>query len=728
MRFRITFNYLVPSKLAVFSSFLQSRHDTSSKDQLSTFENMYSDKNLQDSVSRNEIEQLRLELHHANDRIATLSEQLNLYRRKALHYFQAVENSPNPIFSIDTKGRIETWNPACSNIFLYNSSMIGNHFKTLIADRGQLQFIEDNLKRTTPGNPLSNIDLNYRCKDGSIRTMVSRIYAVHDEENLVFGYIFANTDITERNRVLQELESYRTRLEEIVQDRTTELSQEITDRRKIEEALKSSNEVLITILNTIELEISVTDVKSGEVVFVNKHLNPSVDTDSSSQLPPHLLPHHNSLLKGYRFQQKVKKTILDNTPTLLHDASHSRYHMVYHNLITWVDGRSVLLLVASDITERKRIDQEQERIAKLESIGMLAGGIAHDFNNLLTGIMGNTSLLKIQNTNPSIAGQLEKIEQAALRAKDLTTQLLTFSKGGAPIRELTSIALLLNNEIDFALGGSSIKCHKNISSDLWNAEVDKGQFTQVLHNIVLNSIQAAEYIGELHVIASNCKLGKHNSFSLAQGSYITIVIRDNGPGIVEENLTKIFDPYFTTKSSGNGLGLATAYNIIKKHGGHISASNDEGAVFTLLLPAVEEEPVTIELDHQTPNSLNAKILVMDDDPLVLDVLTEILTQLDCSAMTAENGEDAIAIFEQEQATDEPFDLVILDLTIPGGMGGEETLHHLKAIDSGVKAIVSSGYSINPVMAEYERYGFGGVVSKPYKIEEMYEVLAQLLQD
>jgi nitrogen-specific signal transduction histidine kinase/ActR/RegA family two-component response regulator len=382
-----------------------------------------------------------------------------------------------------------------------------------------------------------------------------------------------------------------------------------------------------------------------------------------------------------------------------------------------------------EIVERKRAEQELLKASKIESLGIFAGGIAHDFNNLLTAIMGNISLARA-NTDPGNPNYtiLAEAESASMKTKDLTHQLLTFSKGGAPIKQATSVESLLRDTADFVLRGSTIRCRYRIPEDLWNAEVDAGQFSQVVHNIVINARQAMPGGGELSIEARNVPAGEIRLLPLPAGNYIAITIADTGGGIPEEHLHKIFDPYFTTKEHGNGLGLAITYSIIRNHGGYITAESlpGGGAAFTIYLPSSDRPASPSDKAAEEEFTGRGRILVMDDEEFVLKVASKMIEKLGFIPVPASNGDEAIELCRSAQREGNPFDAVIMDLTVPGGMGGKETMSRLKEIFPGIKAIVSSGYSEDPIMANYESYGFSGVLVKPYRFEELAAALRRLL--
>jgi PAS domain S-box-containing protein len=387
------------------------------------------------------------------------------------------------------------------------------------------------------------------------------------------------------------------------------------------------------------------------------------------------------------------------------------------------------LLIGDDITDKLRTEQELQRMEKLESVGLLAGGIAHDFNNFLTGILGSISLAKM-GVDPSdeIYGTLEQAERAADRACALTHQLLTFSKGGEPVRKGASIEGLIRDSIAFVLSGSNVKPKILLTDNLYSVKVDTGQMSQVLQNLTLNAVQAMPGGGKIEVSAENVTVSEGDRLSLKSGKYVRITIKDQGIGISQEHLNKIYDPYFTTKQSGSGLGLTTAYSIIKKHDGYMTVESEPGigATFSIYLPACEKaSPAGKDAEEQVLTG-TGRILVMDDEDLLRDLAGKILGRLGYTVDCARDGTEAVELYRQAYTIGRIYDAVILDLTVPGGMGGKEAIEKLQEIEPSVKAIVCSGYSDDPVMANYWEYGFGGVVAKPYKPNDLGRAVRQLL--
>jgi CheY-like chemotaxis protein len=367
---------------------------------------------------------------------------------------------------------------------------------------------------------------------------------------------------------------------------------------------------------------------------------------------------------------------------------------------------------------------------KMESISILAGGIAHDFNNILTAILGNITIAKMHiNREDRSFKLLTEAEKASLRAKDLTQQLLTFSKGGAPVKKSVSISGLLKDTTEFALSGSKTSYNLCVPDDLWPVEIDAGQISQVINNLIINADQAMPGGGMITVHAENVTVGQ-NEHPLQQGTYVKISITDEGIGIPHDHLQKIFDPYFTTKQKGSGLGLAICDSIVRTHDGHITVESrlGVGTTFYIWLPVTHTEPVTRRKGVEKIIKGKGCILLMDDEECILEATGEILHYLGYTVVTARDGREAVDTYKKALTSCQPFDVVIMDLTIPGGMGGKETLHHLLEIDPDVKAIVSSGYSDNPVTAQYKEYGFSGAVTKPYTVRELSETLHRILKN
>ena len=390
-----------------------------------------------------------------------------------------------------------------------------------------------------------------------------------------------------------------------------------------------------------------------------------------------------------------------------------------------------VVLVFRDITEKRNMEEALLKADALESLGILAGGIAHDFNNILMAIMGNITLAKMYaKPGDKIFERLKEAENASLRAKDLTQQLLTFSRGGAPIKKTVFISKLLEDTVAFVLSGSNVRCEFSISGDLWPVEVDEGQISQVINNLIINADHAMPRGGIIKVSAENTAVDVEQGLPLKEGNYIKISIEDQGIGIPEEHLQKIFDPYFTSKQKGSGLGLATAYSIVKRHDGYVQVESElgVGTTFNIYLPASSEEILMEKELRERIHAGKGKILVMDDEEIIRDVTGEMIEVLGYEVEFAKDGAEAIELYKKAKESAQPFEAIIMDLTIPGGMGGKETIQELIEIDPEIRAIVSSGYSNDPIMADYRKYGFCGVIAKPYKIKELGEILYKVITE
>ena len=417
----------------------------------------------------------------------------------------------------------------------------------------------------------------------------------------------------------------------------------------------------------------------------------------------------------------------------------------------WVEMDSILIeaddesdprlrMAIIDITERVRAEEALQRVQRLESIGTLAGGIAHDFNNLLLGVFGNVSIAREQLSKDHPASDfLERAESTMDRAIRLTKQLLTFARGGGPVKEDVDIGKLVEESVRSDLSGSNVMPVFEQAEDLWMADVDKGQVEQVLSNLTVNASQAMPDGGHLYITLENAEISEDAVPDLNPGRFIKVTVRDEGTGIDKNDLDRIFDPYFSTRQTGSGLGLATAYSIIKKHGGHIEVDSElgKGTTFVLLLPASESQhlPGSPHLPETEPavaerltTEPTARILVMDDEGMIREVTAEMLERSGYSAEAADGGKQAIEMYKQAMDAGRPFDGVIMDLTIPGGIGGEEAIRGILAIDPDAVAIVSSGYADDPVLAHYAEYGFKGVLAKPYTMSQLQDVLSRILEE
>jgi PAS domain S-box-containing protein len=538
-------------------------------------------------------------------------------------------------------------------------------------------------------------------------------------------------DITERKRVDEELRRHRGDLELLIEERTAALRADIARRKLVEKALRESEEKLKEALRIGKMGSWEYDLESREVTW-SSQLFELVDRDPSLGPPEAPVDLASYYPKDSKRLVSNALRAIETGETFSMDyyvelpSGRSAYHHTTLRPVRDPSGRvSKVMGTVHDITERKRMEDELVKAQKLESVGVLAGGIAHDFNNILSSIWGNIDLAKMDiEPRDRAFASLDEAVRACHHAADLTARLLTFSKGGTPVKKPASIAKLIRAASDLALSGSNVRCEFDLPDDSLAVEVDEGQINQVFHNLILNAIQAMPEGGAIHVRAEKVLSSPHVESPLKPGEYVTLSIQDHGTGITKEHLHRIFDPYFTTKQTGSGLGLAVVHSIIAKHDGHVRVESElgEGTTFHIDLPAcaaglVETKP--LQGDIVTGEG---RVLLMDDDEMVISMAGRMLTRLGYHAGFARNGSEAIELYEQARESGAPFDAVILDLTIRGSMGGREVVARLREVDPEVRAIVSSGYSNDPVMADFEAHGFVGVIPKPYEIRSLSEAL------
>lgn len=434
-----------------------------------------------------------------------------------------------------------------------------------------------------------------------------------------------------------------------------------------------------------------------------------------------------------RFALQKKQSYLYTKPRLLVTKSGKEKLITFSISPILGPDRKVFgtILVFRDITAQKFYQEEILKANKLESIGILAGGIAHDFNNILGSISGNISLAKLSlSRDDEVYTLLAETEAALKKAHELTMQLLTFAKGGKPVKKLSDIEELIRESAGFVLRGSSIKCEFDFAPNLYPVEVDTGQFHQVIQNLLINAQEAMPSGGTVRIQAQNVELPRDHFSDLEPGPYVQITVTDHGIGIPEEHLSKIFDPYFTTKQKGSGLGLAICYSIIRQHGGYIGVHSElgQGTMFQIYLPASNaDKPRKSRKAASEIRQGKGRILFLDDEKLIQNVGKRMLDRMGFEVVIVETGKQALQEFTSALAEGRPFDLVILDLTIPGEQGGKDVLQLLRQHDPDIKAIVMSGYSNDPVLSEYQKYGFQGVLEKPFDLIQMNEAIFQVLK-
>jgi len=517
------------------------------------------------------------------------------------------------------------------------------------------------------------------------------------------------------------------------------VGRDITERKQAEEALAQEKERLLVTLRSIGDGVITTDTK-GRVLLVNKiaeTLTGWIQHEAVGKNVEDILHIINAQTRQ-KCENPIEKVlehkrivgIANNTILVARDGTE---RIISDSGAPIFDANSEIIgvvLVFRDVTEKHQIERQLNQTHKMEAIGTLAGGIAHDFNNMLSVVTGNLSYAISQlNQDEELFGVLSDVQEGAKQAQTLTRQLLTFAKGGAPIKKATDLNQITRESAKFVIRGEKVSCEFDLSDNLWTVEVDSGQLNQVISNIVINAKQSMPEGGVIHIRTSNMEIAPESSIPLPSGKYVRILIEDPGVGISKKHLSTIFDPFFTTKQKGSGLGLSTTYSIIEKHDGHISVDSQlgVGTTFAIYLPASEKRITHVE-NLKERHQGHGKILVMDDQEPILNLVGRMLNRMGYETAFAKDGSQAIKMYKKALSSNNPFDLVILDLTVPGGIGGAKTIPELLKIDPRVKAVVSSGYSNDTIMANYRDYGFSGVVPKPYTMDQMAGLLNKIFED
>ena len=623
-------------------------------------------------------------------------------------YSSLVDSAHEGIISADLHGTIVSWNPAAEAMFGFQQEeIIGQSILSLIEEAYRDIYrkgLEDISYGDSVAHPIQQpLELTGLRKSGE--TFPLEISLTSWKVGLDTHYGFILRDISDRKTLEQSLVAEKDRL--------------VTTLQSLDEGIITTDrEGRITFFNPLAEQITEwahQDAISRPLQDVFRVTNEIPDHGNDAGLQ--FAPASSALTEPSTPQHLITKNGIQRTISMRETPirDHSSHLMG-------------TVIVFHDITDQHRHQDEQQRISKLNSLGVLAGGLAHDFNNLLTTILGNVFVAKLRMVpQDPLTQNLEQAEQACLRAKELTQQLLTFAKGGAPIK--TSIALgdLLRKSTIFALSGSSISCHFDIPNDLWPLDADASQLRQVIQNITINARQAMTQGGHFSIRVENARLHTLSTLpspTLPTGNYVKISFEDQGEGINEHELPNIFDPYFTTKTGASGLGLATAHSIIQQHQGHISVHSEvgKGTTFTVYLPSSYSSAA---IDRQAIPKGRGRILVMDDEQSIRRMVEDALTQFGYKVTTAADGQAAIDLFSEALTSGKTFDAILLDLTIPGGMGGKEAIQHLRRLDPHVKAIVTSGYSDDPIMSDFHTYGFQDILVKPYKIVDLAKALESL---
>ncbi len=627
-----------------------------------------------------------------------------------------IENILDGMITVDESGVIQSMNPAAEKMFgCRDNEMIGHAFTRLIPKR-------------YAGEPINKA---ISCAWAEIikRTGGTTLAVGRTRKHATFPVEISLSQMVVDQRILY-----------------VAMVRDVTERKHFEQQIDKEKENLAVTLRSIGDGVITTDV-NGKITIINNAAEKLTGWTSAEAVGQPLKTVFNVMV-DLAAQAKIQKagsrneaqSILQGLPETLTLTSREGVERLIEQVASPIlDNKnevSGVVLVFRDITERQRNEAEQRKAETLEQLGLLAGGIAHDFNNLLTAIIGNISLASLLlPPNDEMATRLDDAKNASMRARDLAQQLLTFARGGAPIKTTASIGKLIQDTVSFSLRGSHNRSDFSFGADLWPAEIDSGQISQVIANLVVNADQAMPNGGTLHVSCDNFRYTSTTTPvipDLTPGDYIHLRIRDEGVGIPEKYLKRIFDPYFTTKPKGNGLGLATAYSIIKNHNGLMTVESEVhvGSRFDIYLPASvhQYQPAPVEQTETPVQNIegSGRVLIVDDEEAIRALVEFTLSRLGYEVSEAATAIEGVNLYREKLESGERFDLVILDLTLPGGMGGKEALKKLIEIDPTVNAIVSSGYATDATMSRYQDFGFRGVIAKPYEASQLGKKVAEVI--
>lgn len=620
---------------------------------------------------------------------------------REIDYRSIVENLQEGIWIIDADSITTFANEPMARMLGYTAEeMVGKHLFEFMDEHG-VEMSKHNLERRAQGLAEQH-DFELLHRDGSRVYTAMETAPITDENGNFVGAVAGVLDISERRRAEDALRASESRFRAVFEDASVAI------------VLASPRGKILQVNPAMERMLGYTaeELVGKEAAFVT---HPD-DRPATSRV-------FQSVVAGVGVEQLEKRYIRKDgqlvhavtSVSVLHDA----------------DGQSkTLMAMLQDVSELRRAQAELVRVQRLESLGVLAGGIAHDYNNILTAVLANIALAR-EDAAPGSEQQeiLRTAEDATQQAIKLARQLLTFARGGAPLRASIDLARLLDETIRFSMTGSPVHCELHIAPDLWPVHADSGQIGQVISNLVTNAVQAQPEGGSIEVRARNVELGQADDPALRAGCYVEVAVTDLGQGIGVEAITKVFDPYYTTKPRGTGLGLAVTHRIIHNHDGAIQVRSTpgRGTTFTIRLPAAKARPAREVGESAMAPELAARVLVMDDEATIRCVVSKVLGRRGCRVTETADGAQTLAAYERARVEGDPFDVVILDLTVPGGMGGLETLAHLREMDSEVCAVVSSGYSSDAAMADHRELGFADVLPKPYRPSDVVSLVERVLE-
>jgi PAS domain S-box-containing protein len=657
----------------------------------------------------------------------------------------------DPLFLVDLDHSIRTTNAAACHMLGYElHELLGHPISKIFppstdgeSNTGFMHMLETGV--------VNDVETALVTKQGRSIPVSLSWSMTRSKDGRVLGITFVGRDITERLRFQEGLKQARDELQNRVEEQTRELTvankllrDEIAERMKVEEQLANDKEYLTVTLRSIADGVIVTD-SEGRITLRNRVAEELTGCSPDEMLGQPLcdvfrvIDEKTRTSIGDPFQAVVDKgeavslgegvllIAKDGTERLISDSGAP---IQYHS----GNARGVVI-VFRDISERRRLEERLLKTRKLESVSVLAAGLAHDFNNILTGIMTSLFVARTQVKPESETYQLlSEAEQSAFRASTLTKQLLTFSKSTTPVRQRTSLRELVEETAGYCLSGSHVDYELQLDDDLYDVELDRGQMDQALSNIVINAEEAMPGGGSIRIQARNRSIRADDGLPLRDGEFVVVSVIDQGSGIAEENLHRIFDPYFTTKEEHNGLGLTTAYAIVTKHEGCVDVESrvGQGSTVYVYLPAAqpEEHFEGPELDDETGGVViePRRVLFMDDEDYLRRTAKKLLEHLGYEAVIVSEGEEAVGVYERALADGKPFDAIILDLVVSSGLGAKDTLSRIRQLDPDVRAIVTSGFSSDPVMQNCNKHGFSGSLTKPYVAGEIAKALEKVLEE
>ncbi len=621
--------------------------------------------------------------------------------RESEHRFRSfVENANDIVYSLSTEGIFTYVSP---NWIEYMGEpaekAIGRSFEQVIHPEDIHRCWD--FMRCSKEEKLSSVEYRVRQPLGEWRWHVSKGAPIKNEKGIVTGFVGIARDITEQKKSESAL---------------------ALEKERLAVTLGSIEDGVITV-NT-EYEVVVMNRVAEELTGWNQEEGRGQQLETVFQMFDESTrkPQNSSVKEIFESGQIVDRglrTWLKNRDGSERLIEHSGSPMK-NSLGTTIGA----VLVFRDVTEKQKLMDAVQRAMRLESLGLLAGGIAHDFNNLLGGIFGYIEMAQAHCESEHLVKALHTIN----RARGLTRQLLTFAKGGVPIKKTECLSPFLREAVSFALSGSNLEYAFRIQPDLWNCDFDRNQLAQVIENLIINAQQAIPAGGSLEVKAENISIDKESP-ALGTGKYVKISIKDNGPGIPREIAGKIFDPFFTTKSQGQGLGLSTCYSIIKKHGGHIDFESNvgSGTTFSFYLPASESKPEPLLPKTLKQHKGKGTILVLDDEDNMREIMGAVLKSLGYRAICVENVKKAVNCYVRDLENDRSIVAMIFDLTIPGGTGGKAAIEEIRKIDDKIPIFVASGYAEDPILADPAKYGYTASICKPFYKAELATMLEEHLK-